>query len=110
MLKTDSPYKSTISQSDAKQHLHNIRHQRQNQLKSIIDECHQLRILHKRIFDNQVDSYSAKKPLITMPKKNEAIFIINPKVASDEEFLIAKELTIYLSEPSCSYTDPHLSK
>ncbi|CAF4750864.1 unnamed protein product, partial [Rotaria magnacalcarata] len=47
MLKSEYSHKQTINQTDAKQHLHDIRYQRQNQLKSIVNECHQLRILHK---------------------------------------------------------------
>ncbi|CAF4392109.1 unnamed protein product, partial [Rotaria magnacalcarata] len=98
-------HKQTINQTDAKQHLHDIRYQRQNQLKSIVNECHQLRILHKRIFDNQLTSYSAKKPLMSMPMRNESIFIINPKTESDDEFPISQEFTIYLSESSYTFLD-----
>ncbi|CAF3206061.1 unnamed protein product [Rotaria socialis] len=105
MLKSEYSHKQTIRQTDAKQHLHDIRYQRQNQLKSIVDECHQLRILHKRIFDNQLNSYSAKKPLISMPMRNESIFIISPKIESDDEFPISKEFTIYLSESSYTLLD-----
>ncbi|CAF4241362.1 unnamed protein product [Rotaria sp. Silwood2] len=108
MLKAEYSTKPLITQSDAKQHLHDVRYQRQNQLATIINECHQLRVLHKRIFDNQLNSSSTEKSFISKPLKIEPIFTCNPQTELDNELSVLKENSEYLSESSYSFLENRL--
>ncbi|CAF3483164.1 unnamed protein product [Rotaria sp. Silwood1] len=97
-----------ITQTDAKQHLHNIRYQRQNQLATIINECHQLRISHKRIFDNQLNFSSNEKSLMLKPLNREAVFIFNSQTESNNSLSVIKEDSQYLSESSYTFLENQL--
>ncbi|CAF1292457.1 unnamed protein product [Rotaria sordida] len=98
MLKVEYLNKLMITQTDAKQHLHNIRYRRQNQLAILTNECHQPCILHRRSFDNQLNSSSSsiEKPFISKPLKNESIFICISQTESDYELLILKSESSYI--------------
>jgi len=97
-------YKPRITQNDIKRHLHDIRYQRQKQSTLIIDECHQLRIKHKHIFDCQLNSYSTEK---TFPIKSE---FINQQTELENDLPFVKELTEYLCESSYLFLDNQISK
>ncbi|CAF3991681.1 unnamed protein product [Rotaria sordida] len=98
MLKVEYLNKPMITQIGAKQHLHDIRYRRQNQLAILTNECHQLCILHRRCFDNQLNSSSSsiEKPFISKPLKNESIFICISQTESDYELLILKSESSYI--------------
>jgi hypothetical protein len=108
---------TSITWIDAKRHLHDVRFRRQNQLASTINECHQLRTMHKHIFDHQFDSYSVEKSFISKPTKstkNEYVLPHNeypsfvhrqttsPMCESEYDLPIVRELTEYLSESPCT--------
>jgi hypothetical protein len=84
-------YKSPITKTDAKRHLRDIRCQYQKQIALIIDECEQLRIKHKQIFDSQWN-YSYR---------NERTFSIkNESIVREEELPMFEEFINYSSESS----------
>jgi hypothetical protein len=84
-------YKSPITKTDAKRHLRDIRCQYQKQIALIIDECEQLRIKHKQIFDSQWN-YSYR---------NERTFSIkNESIVREEELPMVEEFINYSSESS----------
>jgi len=84
-------YKSPITKTDAKRHLRDIRCQYQKQIALIINECEQLRIKHKQIFDSQWN-YSYR---------NERTFSIkNESIVREEELPMVEEFINYSSESS----------
>jgi hypothetical protein len=97
-------YKPRITEHDAKQHLHDIRSQRQKQLALIIDECHQIRIKHKHIFDSQFNLSSTKQPILIKEK------LFNPSIKLENDLSIVNELTEYSFESSCTFLDNQISK
>lgn len=93
-------YKPKLTSNDAKQHLHDIRYQRQKELAFIIDECHQIRMKHKQIFDNQFNSRPTEKYFL---KKNQ---VIN----QENDLPDVQDFTEYLSESSLLFPDNQQSK
>jgi hypothetical protein len=84
-------YKSPITKTDAKRHLRDIRCQYQKQIALIINECEQLRIKHKQIFDSQWNS----------SYRNERTFSIkNESIVREEELPMFEEFINYSSESS----------
>jgi hypothetical protein len=84
-------YKSPITKTDAKRHLRDIRCQYQKQIALIINECEQLRIKHKQIFDSQWN-YSYR---------NERTFSIkNESIVREEKLPMVEEFINYSSESS----------
>jgi len=97
-------HKPRITEHDAKQHLHDIRCQRQKQLALIIDECHQIRIKHKHIFDSQFNRSPIKQTFVIKDKS------INPQIQLENDLPIVQDLTDYSSESSHIFLDHQISK
>lgn len=90
-------YKSKFTPNDVKNHLHDIRYKHQKELAILINECHQLRLKHKQIFDNQFNSRSIEKSYL---KTNELIH-------QENALLDAPEFTEYLSESSYLFLEKY---
>jgi hypothetical protein len=97
-------FKPKITQNDAKQHLHNIRCQRQKQLTLIIDQCHQIRNQHKYIFDCLFNAYSTEKSFLIRDE------FINPQNQFENDLPIVQGLNEYLSDSSYLFCDNQVLK
>ncbi|CAF0903327.1 unnamed protein product [Rotaria sordida] len=128
-----NPNKSTITWTEAKKHLHDVRLRRQNQLAINVNECHKLQTLHKELFNRQFDSNSTEKILdikqpikpinseyclhtnkYSIPRIEYAPIIYRKSIPTfetessskfDNNILIVKELTQYLSETSLTISN-----
>jgi len=105
MLKTKSFCTPSTPRTDAKEHLLNVHYRRQNQLASTINECHRLRTLHKRLFDQQLNSYLPHQSFTSKSTKNGSASIVNDQTELENDIPIAKESSDYLSESSNRFSD-----
>lgn len=115
-----------ITAAQAKQHLHEIRLQRQNQLRTTINECHRLQNIHKQIYTHlpqQCEPHSTDKsvertawspkrpPKYSIPRIEYASLIYRPSRstfeidAGDKPLPIIKELTDHLSKSPCAISN-----
>ncbi|CAF0927786.1 unnamed protein product [Adineta ricciae] len=132
MLKVDYLHRESfvsqpiVTAAQAKQHLHEIRLQRQNQLRTTINECHRLQNIHKQIYNHapqQWNSHSTEKhvnhqgrtvsspkrlPKYSIPRIEYASLIYRPSKSTfeidavDKPLPIIKELTDHLSKSPCA--------
>ena len=83
-------YKAAITPNDARRYLHDVRDRREKQIAWIVEQCQQLQIKHKRIFDEQWKCPVKERPI---GRKSEAVI-------KEENLPGVDELTNYYSESS----------